>query len=189
MRPVLTPSPCRPLLLLPLSCPPPTLWLLAVKHPAGLKLSQAGSRYASTNQLAAAFGFDPYGSQSGANGGSAAGLAYGIHSGRGEAWWQKTLSLRNTSIALDDILDVGSACVCGGGGKGVRVPRISAREWAHADLLQSLVVLRVAADMARYQGRGAVCAQHFMMLILIIHVFTHHHVMLLLLLLLPKTDR
>lgn len=97
---------------------PPALLLLAVKPPAGLKLSRAGSRYASTNQLAAAFGFDPYGSQSGANGGSAAGLAHG-HSGRGEAWWQKTLSLRNTSIALDDILDVS---LCGGeGGDAMRV--------------------------------------------------------------------
>lgn len=64
------------------------------------KLSRHGSRFNSTNQLAAAFGFNPYGSQTGST---------GVLAQRGkdkESWWQKTLSLRNTSIALDDILQV-----------------------------------------------------------------------------------
>jgi hypothetical protein len=64
------------------------------------KLSRHDPRFGSTTQLAAAFGFNPYGSQTG----STSMLAPRSHDK--ESWWQKTLSLRNTSIALDDILQV-----------------------------------------------------------------------------------
>jgi hypothetical protein len=61
----------------------------------------------STHQLASAFGFNPYGSFSG-SGSTGAKQPFK----ESEAWWQKTLSLRNTSIALDDILEVSLLDLC-----------------------------------------------------------------------------
>jgi hypothetical protein len=73
---------------------------LALSLPSAGKLVYHSKASSSTHQLASAFGFNPYGSF----GGSGAGAKQPLK--ESEAWWQKTLSLRNTSIALDDILEV-----------------------------------------------------------------------------------
>ena len=83
------------------------------------KLVRHSKASSSTHQLASAFGFNPYGSWSGSGSTGLVGAQSqsGGHGRESESWWQKTLSLRNTSIALDDILEVspgvGREAVCG----------------------------------------------------------------------------
>lgn len=79
---------------------------LASKHGSTGKLTK---KLGSMAQLAHVFSVAP--AAAGGAGGGVGGAAGGkVRVKDTEAYWQKTLSLRNTSIALEDILQVGSLC-------------------------------------------------------------------------------